>query len=150
MVVYHQSESRFPRFDLRKARTGSFGVGMYFYLKKPQNAQYALCDIKLQNPIKGGEKKISPQTWEEWRRRVEKMVEEESGEKISIPALGGTDIQNHKWLCDIYAGNVDHPDWESYLSQFVDICGHDGYLEEGDNGFAMSFCPEKAAIICWF
>lgn len=150
MIAYHQSDVRFPRFDLGKARVGHFGVGIYFYLKKPENAHYAFCDVKLQNPIRGGERKISPQTWEEWKHRVEEMIEEESGERISIPTLGGTDIQNHKWLCDVYAGNVDHPNWESYLSQFAAVCGCDGYLEEGKDGFAMSFCPEKVAIICWF
>lgn len=152
MIVYHQtSAEHFRRFDLSKCRNGHFGVGIYFYLHKPQNAHYAFCDVKLKNPMLSGKKVVSLESWEKLRSWMEDVVQEQTGERISVPSFEGLkDIEGFKWLCNIYEGNVAEPDWVWFLSKFVDISGCDGYLEEGENGFAMSFCPEEIAIICWF
>lgn len=151
MIVYHQTNAEhFRKFDLSKCRNGHFGVGMYFYPHRPESDYYALCDIKLKKPMQPGKKVVSQEDWDVLHLWAEELVQQATGEQTFIPPFNMEDIDNFKWLCNIYEGNTDVPDWDWFLSRFVEMTGCDGYVEEGENGFIMGFCPDNVAVICWF
>ena len=146
MILYHQTTKEFAKFDLSKARPGAFGAGAYFYVEKPSEADIhgAVCDVQLSNPMREGEKVVADEMWDEMSRVVERLVLRNCGEEISIPLLGGSDIRNFQLLCNIYAGNVEDPDWTEFLSEFRRITGCDGYVA---HDFVMCFDVDRIAIV---
>ena len=146
MILYHQTTKEFAKFDLSKARPGAFGVGVYFYAEKPTdaNAHGIVCDVQLSNPMREGEKLIADDKWEEMSHVVEQLILHDCGEEISIPLLGGSDIRSFQLLCDIYAGNVEDPDWTELLSEFQNVTSCDGFVA---HDFVMCFDVDKIAIV---
>ena len=146
MILYHQTTKEFAKFDLSKARPGAFGVGIYFYTEKPIDVDThgVICDVQLSNPMREGEKLIADDKWGEMSRAVEQLILRGCGEEISIPLLGGSDIRNFQLLCDIYAGNMEHPDWPEFISEFRRVTGCDGYVA---HDFVMCFDVDKTAIV---
>lgn len=146
MILYHQTDKAFDKFDLSKARLGVFGVGAYFYTKKPvgYDAQGLVCDVWLVNTLREDEKIISDQKWEEMVRVVEEFILRENGEEIDIPPLGCSDIRNFQLLCNIYAGNVEDPDWPKFLSEFRRVTECDGFVA---HDFVMCFDTNKIVIV---
>lgn len=146
MILYHQTSEVFAKFDLSKARPGAFGVGVYFYTEKPTDADThgVICDVQLSNPMKEGEKLVADEKWEEMSHVVERLVLRNCREEISIPLLGSSDIRNFQLLCDIYAGNVEDPDWTEFLSEFQNATSCDGFVA---HDFAMCFNVDKIAIV---
>ena len=61
MILYHKTSKVFDRFDLSKARPGSFGVGVYFYTEKPTDVDThgVICDVQLSTPTREGEKLVT-------------------------------------------------------------------------------------------
>ena len=127
MILYHQTANNFAKFDLSKARPGSFGVGVYF-----------------SHPMREGKKLVADEKWEEMSHVVEQLILRNCGEEISIPLLGGSDIRNFQLLCDIYAGNVDEPNWSEFLSEFRRVTNCDGFVA---HDFVMCFDVDKIAIV---
>ena len=146
MILYHQTSEVFGRFDLSKARPGAFGVGVYFYTEKPTDVDThgVICDVQLSNPMREGEKLVADEKWDEMSRVVEGLVLRDGAGAIHIPHLGCSDIQNFKLLCDIYAGNMEHPDWPEFLSEFRRVTGCDGYVA---HDFVMCFDVDEIAIV---
>ena len=146
MILYHQTTKEFDKFDLSKASPRAFGVGVYFYAEKPTdaNAHGIVCDVQLSNPMREGEKLIADDKWEEMSHVVEQLILHDCGEEVSIPLLGGSDIRNFQLLCDIYAGNVEDPDWTEFLSELRRVTGCDGYVA---HDFVMCFDADKIAIV---
>lgn len=146
MILYHQTTKEFAKFDLSKARPGAFGVGVYFYTEKPTdvNTHGVICDVQLYNPMREGEKLIADEKWDEMSRVVEGLVLRNCGEEISIPLLGDSDIRNFQFLCDIYAGNLEDPDWTEFLSEFQNVTSCDGFVA---HDFVMCFNVDKIAIV---
>ena len=146
MILYHQTANSFAKFDLSKARPGAFGVGVYFYAKKPSEAgaHGVVCDVQLSNPMREGEKLVADEKWDEMSRVVEQLVLRNCGEEISIPLLGDSDIRNFQLLCNIYAGNVEDPDWTEFLSEFRRVTGYNGYVA---HDFVMCFDVDRTAIV---
>ena len=146
MILYHQTSEVFDRFDLSKARPGAFGAGAYFYVEKPTEADAhgIVCDVQLSNPMREGEKVIADEKWDEMSRVVEKLVLRNCGEEISIPLLGDSDIRNFQLLCITYAGNMEHPDWPEFLSEFRRVTNCDGFVA---HDFVMCFDVDKIAIV---
>lgn len=146
MILYHQTNTTFEKFDLSKARPGAFGVGVYFYTKKPvtDDAHGIICDVQFSNPMMEGEEIVSDKKWDEMSRVVERLVLRNCREEISIPLIGGSDIRNFQLLCDIYAGNVENPDWTEFLSEFQRVTNCDGFVA---HDFVMCFDVDKIAIV---
>lgn len=146
MILYHQTAYNFAKFDLSKARPGSFGVGVYFYTEKPTDVDThgVICDVQLSNPMREGEKLVADEKWDEMSRVVEQLILRSCGEEISIPLLGGSDIRNFQLLCDIYAGNLDEPNWSEFLSEFRRVTNCDGFVA---HDFVMCFDVDKIAIV---
>lgn len=146
MILYHQTTKEFAKFDLSKARPGAFGVGVYFYTEKPMEAGVCgiICDVQLSNPMREGEKLVADEKWDAMCRVVERLVLRNCGEEISIPLLGGSDIRNFQLLCDVYAGNVENPDWAGFLSEFRRVTGCDGFVA---HDFVMCFDADEISII---
>ena len=146
MILYHQTTKEFAKFDLSKARPGAFGLGVYFYTEKPTEADACgvICDVQLSNSMREGEKLVADEKWEEMSHVVEQLILHDCGEEISIPLLGGSDIRSFQLLCDIYAGNVEEPDWTEFLSEFRRVTGCDGYVA---HDFVMCFDVDKIAIV---
>lgn len=146
MILYHQTANSFAKFDLSKARPGAFGVGVYFYTEKPTDVDIhgAVCDVQLSNPMREGEKVVVDEKWDEMSRMVEQLILHDCGEEVSIPLLGGSDIRNFQLLCDIYAGNVEDPDWPEFLSEFRRVTGCDGYVA---HDFVMCFDADEISIV---
>lgn len=146
MILYHQTTKEFAKFDLSKARPGAFGVGVYFYAEKPTDVDThgVICDVQLSNPMREGKKLVADEKWEEMSHVVERLVLRNCREEISIPLLGGSDIRNFQLLCDIYAGNVEDPDWTEFLSEFQNVTSCDGFVA---HDFVMCFDVDKIAIV---
>ena len=146
MILYHQTSEVFDRFDLSKARPGAFGVGVYFYTEKPTEADACgvICDVQLSNSMREGEKLVADEKWEEMSLVVEQLILHDCREEISIPLLGGSDIRNFQLLCDIYAGNIEDPDWTWFLSEFRRVTNCDGFVA---HDFVMCFDVDKIAIV---
>lgn len=146
MILYHQTAKEFAKFDLIKARPGAFGVGVYFYTEKPIDADThgVICDVYLSNPMREGEKLVADEKWDEMSRAVERLVLRDGNEAVHIPHLGCSDIRNFKLLCITYAGNMEHPDWPEFLSEFRRVTGCDGYVA---HDFVMCFDADEIAII---
>lgn len=146
MIVYHQTAKQFAKFDLSKARPGAFGAGVYFYTKKPSEAgaHGVVCDVQLFNPMLEDKTLIPSGKWDRVCRAVEKLILRESGEEIRIPSLGCSGIRNFRILCDVYAGNVENPNWAGFLSEFRRITGCDGYVARD---FIVCFDVDKIAIV---
>ena len=146
MILYHQTANSFAKFDLSKARPGSFGVGVYFYTEKPTDVDIhgVICDVQLSNPMREGKKLVADEKWEEMSHVVEQLILHDCGEEVSIPLLGGSDIRNFQLLCDIYAGNVEDPDWTEFLSEFRRVTRCDGYVA---HDFVMCFDVDRIAIV---
>ena len=146
MILYHQTSEVFDRFDLSKARPDAFGAGVYFYVEKPSEADIhgAVCDVHLSNPMREGEKLIADEKWDEMSRAVEQLILRDCGEEVSIPLLGGSDIRNFQLLCDIYAGNVEHPDWPELLYEFQHVTSCDGFIAQD---FVMCFDADEILIV---
>ena len=146
MFLYHQTAKEFAKFDLSKARPGAFGVGVYFYTEKPTDVDThgVICDVQLYNPMREEEKLVTDEKWDEMSRVVEGLVLRNCGEEISIPLLGDSDIRNFQLLCDIYAGNVEDPDWTEFLSEFQNVTSCDGFVA---HDFVMCFDVDKIAIV---
>lgn len=146
MILYHQTDKAFDKFDLSKARPGAFGVGVYFYAKKPAEVDIrgVVCDVQLSNPMKEGEKLVADKKWDKMSRFVEDLVLRDNGERIRIPHLGCSDIRNFKLLCITYAGNSENPNWPEFLSVFRRVTGCDGYVA---HDFVMCFDVSKIAIV---
>ena len=146
MIVYHQTAKEFAKFDLSKARPGAFGVGVYFYVDKPAEAgvRGVVCDVQLFNPMKDGKKIVADEKWNATCRAVERLVLRESGCNIRIPRLGCSDIRNFRILCDVYAGNVENPNWIGFLSEFRRVTGCDGFVARD---FVVCFDVNKIAVV---
>ena len=146
MILYHQTSKVFDRFDLSKARPGAFGAGVYFYTKKSSEAgaHGVVCDVQLFNPMLEDKTLIPSGKWDRVCRAVEKLILSESGEEIRIPSLGCSGIRNFRILCDVYAGNVEKPNWAGFLSEFRRITGCDGYVARD---FVVCFDVDKIAIV---
>lgn len=146
MILYHQTTKEFAKFDLSKARPGAFGVGVYFYTEKPASpeAHGVVCDVRLINPMREDESLIPNEKWETMTRVVEQLILRDCGEKVSISSLGDSGIRNFRIFCDIYAGNVENPDWPEFLHEFSRITGCDGYVARD---FVMCFDPDEITIV---
>lgn len=146
MILYHQTSKVFDQFDLSRARLGAFGVGVYFYTKKPSDSDVhgVVCDVKPHNPIMEDKTTVPSEKWDMMCRSVENLVLRESGNEIRIPSLGNSGIRNFRILCDIYSGNVENPDWPEFLSEFRHITGYDGYIA---HPFVMCFDADEIAIV---
>ena len=146
MILYHQTTKEFAKFDLSKARPGAFGVGVYFYTEKPTEADACgvICDVQFFNPMLEDKTLIPSGKWDRVCRAVEKLILRESGEEIRIPSLGCSGIRNFRILCDVYAGNVENPNWAGFLSEFRRITGCDGYVARD---FIVCFDVDKIAIV---
>ena len=77
-------------------------------------------------------------------RKAKPLRAVESGEEIRIPSLGCSGIRNFRILCDVYAGNVEKPNWAGFLSEFRRITGCDGYVARD---FVVCFDVDKIAIV---
>ena len=146
MILYHQTTNSFAKFDLSKARPGSFGVGVYFYTEKPTDVDThgVICDVALHSPMLEDKTVIPSEKWDMMCRSVENLVSRESGDEIRIPSLGSSGLRNFRILCDIYSGNVENPDWPEFLSEFRRITGCDGFVA---HDFVMCFDVDKIAIV---
>lgn len=146
MILYHQTANNFAKFDLTKARPGAFGIGVYFCVEKPTDSDTrgVICDVQLSNPMREGEKLVADEKWDEMSRMVERLVLRDGDGAIHIPHLGCSDIQNFKLLCITYAGNMEHPDWLEFLSEFRRVTGCDGYVA---HDFVMCFDADEISIV---
>lgn len=146
MILYHQTSEVFDRFDLSKARPGAFGAGAYFYVEKltEADAHGIVCDVQLSNPMKEGEKVVADEKWDEMSRVVERLVLRDGDGAIHIPHLGCSDVRNFRLLCYTYAGNMEHPNWPEFLSEFRRVTGCDGYVV---HDFVMCFDADEISIV---
>ena len=146
MIVYHRTAKQVAKVDLSEARPGAFGAGVYVYTKQPSEAgaHGVVCDVQLFNPMLEDKTLIPSGKWDRVCRAVEKLILRESGEEIRIPSLGCSGIRNFRILCDVYAGNVENPNWEGFLSEFRRITGCDGYVARD---FVVCFDVDKIAIV---